>query len=195
MVVTQLVGQGLVQPQDAAQVGAEVAARQAQAAQGSSAIALKSITGDVAASFDPLAYMAPGMALMFLMFTAANGGRTLLSERAQGTLPRLLVSPTSTAQVLGGKVLGIYLTGVAQMLILIVASTLLFGLQVGRSAGRGGAGAGGRRRRRRLGHADHRPGQDPRPGHRHRLGDHADLWHPGRLVHQHRQYAGLVRGR
>jgi ABC-2 type transport system permease protein len=131
VVVTQLLSQGLIQPQDAAQVGAAVGARQAQAAQGSSPIALKSTTGDVSASFDPLAYMAPGMALMFLMFTAANGGRTLLSERAQGTLPRLLVSPTSSAQVLGGKVLGIYLTGVAQMLILIGASTLLFSLRWG----------------------------------------------------------------
>ena len=129
--VTQLLGQGLIQPSDAAQVGAEVAARQAQAAQDSPSIALKGATGDVAASFDPLAYMAPGLALMFLMFTVANGGRTLLSERSQGTLPRLLVSPTSSAQVLGGKVFGIYLTGVAQMLILIGASTLLFGLKWG----------------------------------------------------------------
>ena len=129
--VTQLVVQGLIQPSDAAQVGAEVGARLAQGAQGSSSITLKSTTGEVAASFDPLAYMAPGMALMFLMFTASNGGRTLLSERAQGTLPRLLVSPTSSAQVLGGKVFGIYLTGVAQMLILIGASTLLFGLKWG----------------------------------------------------------------
>jgi len=129
--VTQLVVLGLIQPSDAAQVGAEMGARLAQGAQGSSSIALKSTTGEVAASFDPLAYMAPGMALMFLMFTASNGGRTLLSERAQGTLPRLLVSPTSSAQVLGGKVFGIYLTGVAQMLILIGASTLLFGLKWG----------------------------------------------------------------
>jgi len=75
--------------------------------------------------------MAPGMALMFLMFTASNGGRTLLVERAQGTLPRLLVSPTSTFQVLGGKVLGIYLTGAAQMLILVLASALLFQLSWG----------------------------------------------------------------
>lgn len=129
--VTQLVAHGLIQPSDAVRVGSEVGARQAQAAQGSSSIALKSTTGEVAASFDPLAYMAPGMALMFLMFTVSNGGRTLLSERAQGTLPRLLVSPTSSTQVLGGKVFGIYLTGVAQMLILIGASTLLFGLKWG----------------------------------------------------------------
>jgi len=71
------------------------------------------------------------MALMFLMFTASSGGRTLLTERNQGTLPRLLVSPTSNAQVLAGKVVGIYLTGAAQMLILIGASTLLFQLSWG----------------------------------------------------------------
>jgi hypothetical protein len=45
--------------------------------------------------------------------------------------PRLLVSPTSTFQVRSGKVLGIYLAGVAQMLILILASMLLFQLNWG----------------------------------------------------------------
>jgi ABC-2 type transport system permease protein len=75
--------------------------------------------------------MAPGMALMFLMFTVSNGGRTLLTERAHGTLPRLIISPTTTTQVLGGKVFGIFLTGVVQMLILIVASSLLFQLKWG----------------------------------------------------------------
>ena len=75
--------------------------------------------------------MAPGMALMFLMYTVSHGGRTLLAEQRQGTLPRLLVTPISTTQVLGGKVFGIYLTGVAQMLILIGASTLLFALKWG----------------------------------------------------------------
>ena len=30
------------------------------------------------------------MALMFLMYTVSNGGRTLLVERNQGTLPRLM---------------------------------------------------------------------------------------------------------
>jgi ABC-2 type transport system permease protein len=65
---------------------------------------LRSVTArGEAADFDVLAYLAPGMALMFLMFTVAYGGRALLLERAQGTLPRLLVSPTSTTQVLAGK--------------------------------------------------------------------------------------------
>jgi ABC-2 type transport system permease protein len=85
--------------------------------------------------FDVLAYLAPGMALMFLMYTVSYGGRSILAERSQGTLPRLLVSPTSTTQVLGGKVLGIYLTGVAQLAILILASTLLFNLKWGNPLG------------------------------------------------------------
>jgi ABC-2 type transport system permease protein len=96
------------------------------------AIALRtSDKGAGAVDFDPLAYMAPGMALMFLMYTVSYGGRTILNEKAQGTLPRLLVSPTTTAQVLGGKVIGIYLSGVIQVGILILASALFFGVKWG----------------------------------------------------------------
>ena len=129
--VGQLLAHGLIQPQDAARIGQEIGARQA-AAPGTASIALKGVSsGGEPIQFDPLAYMAPGMALMFLIFAVSNGGRTLLTEHALGTLPRLLVSPTTTAQVLGGKVLGIFFTGAAQMLILIVASTLLFRLNWG----------------------------------------------------------------
>jgi ABC-2 type transport system permease protein len=100
------------------------------------AITLKANTqGTEAVEFDILAYMAPGMALLFLMYTVSYGGRSILAERAQGTLPRLLVSPTSNAQVLGGKVLGIFFTGVAQVGILILASTIFFGVQWGDQLG------------------------------------------------------------
>ena len=133
--VAQLAGQGLIGPQDAARLAAEIGARQAKDAGQSSITLRQASTGGQAPSFDPLAYMAPGMALLFLMFTVSNGGRTLLAERAQGTLPRLLVSPTPAWQVLAGKVLGIYLTGVAQMLILILASALLFRLSWGQPLG------------------------------------------------------------
>lgn len=132
--VTGLIQGGLVSVQDAAKVGAEIGARQSAAAASldATAITLKNITtSGKAVQFDALAYMAPGMALMFLMYTVSNGGRTLLTERTQGTLPRLLVSPTSSAQVLGGKVFGIYLTGVTQMLILMGGCTLLFHLSWG----------------------------------------------------------------
>jgi ABC-2 type transport system permease protein len=102
----------------------------------STAITLKTNKeGAAAIQFDILAYMAPGMALLFLMYTVSYGGRSILAERAQGTLPRLLVSPISTSEVLGGKVLGIFLTGVAQVGILILASSIFFGVKWGDALG------------------------------------------------------------
>jgi ABC-2 type transport system permease protein len=103
---------------------------------GSTAIVLKNNKeGANAVQFDVMAYMAPGMALLFLMYTVSYGGRSILLERSQGTLPRLLVSPTSSTQVLGGKVMGIFFTGVAQVGILILASALFFGVRWGDPAG------------------------------------------------------------
>ena len=95
----------------------------------------KNQEGAQAVEFDILAYMTPGMALMFLMYTVSYGGRSILAERSQGTLPRLLVSPTSASQVLGGKVLGIFFMGFAQIGILILASTVFFGVKWGDATG------------------------------------------------------------
>jgi len=130
--VTQLINSGLISVQDAAAVGQQIGVEQANAAGQANAISIGSVTSNAKTiQFDVLAYMAPGMALMFLMFTASYGGRVLLTERNQGTLPRLLVSPTTSTQVLGGKIFGTFLTGAAQVFVLILASTLLFGLHWG----------------------------------------------------------------
>ncbi|MBN1665708.1 MAG: ABC transporter permease, partial [Anaerolineales bacterium] len=87
--------------------------------------------GSLDNEFDWLAYMAPSMAILFLMFTMTNGGRSILGERESGTLPRMLTTPSSPTQVIGGKVFGIYLNGLAQMLVLMVASLVLFQMQWG----------------------------------------------------------------
>ena len=131
VIVTQLIENGLIEVSDAPAIGREIGSRQAEA-DTTPSIALNTVAGEgTAIKFDVLAYMAPGMAMMFLMYVVSNGGRTILRERDYGTLPRLLVSPTTATQVLGGKVLGIFLTGVAQMSILIGASALLFQLNWG----------------------------------------------------------------
>ncbi len=102
----------------------------------SSAITLKrDIEGADAVELDLLSYFAPGIALMFLMYTVSYGGRSILAERAGGTLPRLMISPTQSAQILGGKVLGIFFMGVAQVGILILASALLFQVKWGDALG------------------------------------------------------------
>ena len=130
--VTQLLSNGLIQPQDAMQIAQAIGVQGAENSSSIDAITLKTTTNDGGeVQFDILAYMAPGMALMFLLFTVTNGGRTLLTEQIQGTLPRILVSPTNSSQVLGGKILGIFLTGATQMMILILASTLFFQLKWG----------------------------------------------------------------
>jgi ABC-2 type transport system permease protein len=132
--VTQLIASGRLQVQDAQAVGLAIGSSQANAAGRSTSITLNNVTSSgEAVQFDVLALLAPGMALMFLMYTVSNGGRTILAERDQGTLPRLLVSPTTAVEVLGGKMVGIYLTGTVQMLILIAGTSALFGVQWGDS--------------------------------------------------------------
>lgn len=85
--------------------------------------------------FNPLAYFAPGMAITFLMYTVSLGGGRILQERDDRTLARLLVTPSSTTQIIGGKVLGIFFTAVAQVGVLVGASTLFFQLNWGDTLG------------------------------------------------------------
>lgn len=130
--VTQLLEGGAIDPSQALSVGQAVGESQTGAQGNTSSITLNSVTASgTEVKFNMLALLAPGMALMFLMYTVSNGGRSLLVEKAGGTLPRMLVSPTTSAQILGGKVFGIFLSGLAQMLILILGTTLLFNLDWG----------------------------------------------------------------
>ena len=131
--ILQLMASGRITPQQAEAAGLAMNQQlQTNAVDNTLAITINSSTADgEEVKFDILAYLAPGMALMFLMYTVSYGGRSILAEKTQGTLPRLLVSPTSASQILGGKVFGIFLTGAAQMLILIGASSLLFQLKWG----------------------------------------------------------------
>ena len=131
--ILQMLISGRITPEQAKTAGEEMGQRLQDAPEDETlAITLNASTAEgEEVTFDVLAYLAPGMALMFLMFTVSYGGRSILAEKTQGTLPRLLVSPTNSAQILGGKVFGIFLTGVAQMLILIGGTSLLFQLKWG----------------------------------------------------------------
>ena len=134
--VSQLLEIGYIDPAQAAAVGAQAGEELALSSGTASSIKLNTSTkGGGQMEFDILAYMAPGMALMFLMFTVTYGARSLLVENRQGTLARMLISPTTITQVLGGKVLGIFLTAVAQLAILIGGTSLLFRLQWGDTLG------------------------------------------------------------
>ena len=132
--VVGLLQAGLLDPQNAEEE-ARLLFQDGDQTENSAIVLQTNQEGAEAVEFDILAYMAPGMALLFLMYTVSYGGRSILAERSQGTLPRLLISPTASAQVLGGKVLGIFLTGVAQVGILILASSVFFGVEWGDTLG------------------------------------------------------------
>ena len=87
--------------------------------------------GSVDAEFDWFGYIAPSMALLFLMFTVSNGGRSILAESEGGTLPRMLTTPSNAPQVLGGKVFGIYFNGVLQLGVLFLASMMMLQINWG----------------------------------------------------------------
>jgi ABC-2 type transport system permease protein len=132
--IMQLIAGGYLSPQDLQQIGSEIGMRAGEQASQETLLNLSvRSAGSSGASggFDWMAYMAPSMAVLFLMFTVSLGARSVLAERQWGTLQRLLISPTSPAQVLGGKLSGIFLTGLAQMAILILFSALIFGVRWG----------------------------------------------------------------
>lgn len=133
--VAQLLQAGLITPQEAPEVGRELGALAAPEAGENGAAVRWQVESTGGAQqdevFNPLAILAPAMAIFFLMYTVTYGGTSLLRERAEWTLQRLLTTPTSAASVLGGKVFGIFLTGFAQLIILIFGTSLLFGLAWG----------------------------------------------------------------
>jgi ABC-2 type transport system permease protein len=68
-------------------------------------------------------FSAIGMAVFFVFFTVEFGVRSLLEEREQGTLARLLVAPLEPAWVIAGKVAAGFLVGVVSMSALVLASS------------------------------------------------------------------------
>ena len=68
---------------------------------------------------------------MALVWHVTAGGVSFLVERREHTLQRTLASPTQAYPIILGKSTGIFLRGFAQVLILVLTSTLLFRLNWG----------------------------------------------------------------
>jgi ABC-2 type transport system permease protein len=81
--------------------------------------------------FDTKTFFVAGMAVFFLFFTAQLGSVSLLRERREGTLARLLAAPLSRASILGGKALYTFVLGVGSLTILVLASKFLLGASWG----------------------------------------------------------------
>ena len=74
------------------------------------------------------------MLLFFVFFTGGSAAQSIVREREEGTLSRLLATPTRPATILAGKALAAALILSAQVAVLLGASAVLFGLRWGRPA-------------------------------------------------------------
>lgn len=75
---------------------------------------------------DLISYFGPSMGVLFLFFTVGATARSLLGERATGTLSRLQAAPVTAASVLGGKVLAVFVLGMGSLGVLWAATTVAF---------------------------------------------------------------------
>ncbi|MBK9436223.1 MAG: ABC transporter permease [Micrococcales bacterium] len=91
--------------------------------------------GEVDGTFSVMAYFAPGMAMLFLFFIIGDGARSIVAERKQGTLPRILAAPVSPTSVLLGKTAQVMVVGVLSMTAVWLITWLGFGADWGDPVG------------------------------------------------------------
>lgn len=80
---------------------------------------------------DPATYTMAGMAVFFLFFTVQFGVTSLLEEKREGTLARLLAAPIPRWATVAAKGLVSFVLGVGSMAVLMVAATWLLGAEWG----------------------------------------------------------------
>ncbi len=86
-------------------------------------------------SLDSTTYFAVGLSTLFLFFTVQGGILSILEERQNGTMARLLVAPMTRLQLLLGKTASSIVTGLVSMAVLVIGTTLLMGADWGNPFG------------------------------------------------------------
>jgi linearmycin/streptolysin S transport system permease protein len=113
---------------------AGIAALAARAASASAPLAVRDISASTK-ELDTKSFFAAGMAVFFLFFTVQFGVTSLLEERNNGTMARLIAAPIPRASILGGKLITSFALGVFSMIVLVIATSVLFGASWGNPAG------------------------------------------------------------
>jgi ABC-2 type transport system permease protein len=72
-----------------------------------------------------------GMMIFYAFFTGASTAQSILKEEEERTLPRLFTTPTPQATILSGKLLAVFLMVSVQVIVLLIAARLIFGVQWG----------------------------------------------------------------
>jgi len=82
---------------------------------------------------DFFAYLFPGLTVMFIYFIISMSASTLLTERENGTLRRLLTATIPKGAILAGKMVAYMLLACMQVVVMFTVARLLFGTPLGRS--------------------------------------------------------------
>ncbi|NTW28986.1 MAG: ABC transporter permease [Coriobacteriia bacterium] len=88
---------------------------------------------NAATDWKPLDYYTLAMTAMFLMFCAMYGAFSVVGERRERTMARILASPAPRSAVIGGKMLGIFVLGVAQFAVLYLFTRFVLNVNWGES--------------------------------------------------------------
>jgi ABC-2 type transport system permease protein len=81
--------------------------------------------------FDALSYIAPGMALFFMMFSVRQAAKTVAEDANRGVSDRLRASPASDISIRAGVMVSHVVMLFLQLVVLVGISTLMYGLQWG----------------------------------------------------------------
>jgi ABC-2 type transport system permease protein len=118
---------GVGQPDESAAIAEEVASRPR--------LATLVPIGAASEGLDATTRLTAGLMLFFVFFTAGLPLLSILEERGQGTLARLLAAPIPSASITAGKAIATLVIGVASLVSLMAASTLLIGADWGPPVG------------------------------------------------------------
>jgi ABC-2 type transport system permease protein len=109
---------------------ADIASATAAAAQAALPLAMETIEVR-SRQVDAATFFIAGMGIFFVFFIVGQSVTSMLEERNNGTLARLLAAPVRPAAIIAGKTLTSIVLGVIAMAVLAVASTLLMGAEWG----------------------------------------------------------------
>ncbi len=94
-------------------------------------IAIRDEAAQAAREASSATYYAAAMAVLFVFFAAQFGVVSILGERREGTLARMLAAPIAPSTVLLGKVLVSIVMCIVSMTVIVVVSTLALGAEWG----------------------------------------------------------------
>jgi ABC-2 type transport system permease protein len=92
-----------------------------------SSVAVVERNGPKSRDISTMSYFSAGMSVMFLLFGSMFGAFSLMRERMNWTLPRMLTSHARKLDIIAGKMIGVFAVGLAQWTALFAFTMLLGG--------------------------------------------------------------------